>query len=445
MGKKLDALLGRGFKTKKFKSLVNLAIKRLGVLKKQHQSRCSLAISDVTQILKQGHHERALLRAEQVVKEQNMLDVFGMIDTYCYLLLERVSLLEHAKECPEELKEGISSLIYTATRCGEFPELQDLRAVFASRFGKEFVDRSAQLRNNCGVSPKVIQKLSTRMHTIESRMKVLREIAKENDIVLQIEEDVPVYPEKLEKIEADEKKEDQPETKKSPTSLAESPKSLFDKPSNDTEGVRMRDRISDVVKMKGKYKDVAHAAQAAFESAAHAASAARAAVELSWYDSDDRRSPRNSTEQPIIKISDSREIIKSGPQSIQANESRAIGDLNSEDNLEKLNHDEEEALVRRSQSTSNEDTGDGKLKEIEEPCDEEKIVRAQVKKAIFDSIDFDTIDGGRMLLFESYINNEALSSKAVHDEELPENESGDNTNRNRKTSSGVKSRKTNHG
>ncbi|GAA0187253.1 hypothetical protein LIER_34541 [Lithospermum erythrorhizon] len=327
MGKKLDALLGRRFKTKKFISIINHAISRLVVLKNQHQSRCSVAMSDVTQILKLGHHERALLRAEQVVKEQSIFDVFHMIEIYCYLLVERVSLLEHAKECPDELKEAISSLIYTATRCGEFPELQDLCSVFSSRFGKEFVDRAAELRNNCGVSPKIIQKLSTRMHTIESRVKVVREIAMENNIPLQIEEDgSSVHLEKQGKVEADEKKENQPETTtNSTTSPAESPEPLFDKANNAPEDVNILDRMSDARKMKGKYKDVAHAAQAAFESAAHAAVAARAAVELSWFDShdpDDKKSPRNSMQQTIINGSDSSEIIESEPQSSRANYSR---------------------------------------------------------------------------------------------------------------------------
>lgn len=49
----------------------------------------------------------------------------------------------------------MSSLVYAATRCGQFPELQELRTVFTSRFGKEFVTCAIQLRNNCRVNPTV--------------------------------------------------------------------------------------------------------------------------------------------------------------------------------------------------------------------------------------------------------------------------------------------------
>lgn len=175
-----------------------------------------------------------------------MLDVLSVVEGYCYLLSERVVQLEHQKDCPDELKEAISSLIFIATRCGDFPELVQLRSLFSAKFGKEFTSRAVDLRNNCGVNPKVIQKLSTRMPSYEDRLMVLKEIAADNNIALQIEEE---------------------------TNNEEATKGKNDVgiPVLDTEG-------------RGKYKDVADAAQAAFESAAYAAAAARVAVELSRSD-----------------------------------------------------------------------------------------------------------------------------------------------------------------
>ena len=136
MGKKLDALLGRAFKPSKFKSLISLAISRLAVFKNQRQVRCNQARSDVVQLLELGHYDRALLRVrfdpsfwkyffvfsvgllssfelnlgffgqvEQVIKEQNMLDVFVMLEGYCNLVIERVHLIEQ-----ERLVSSIISL-----------------------------------------------------------------------------------------------------------------------------------------------------------------------------------------------------------------------------------------------------------------------------------------------------------------------------------------------
>ena len=155
MGKKLDALLGRTFKTKKFKALLNLALTRLSILKNQRQVRCSHATSDVTELLKLGQHENAYHRVDQVIKDQSTLDVLFFIHGYFTLLLDRVHLFEHNRDCPDELLEAVSSLLFAASRIGEFPELQEIRNVLVSRFGKDIAARSIELRSNCGVNPKV--------------------------------------------------------------------------------------------------------------------------------------------------------------------------------------------------------------------------------------------------------------------------------------------------
>ena len=59
------------------------------------------------------------------------------------------------RECPNELNEAVSSLLFAASRCGEMPELQKIRRMFTSRFGKEFATRAVELCTNCGVNPKV--------------------------------------------------------------------------------------------------------------------------------------------------------------------------------------------------------------------------------------------------------------------------------------------------
>lgn len=259
MGKKLDALLGRKFKTSKLKTALNLAISRLTILQNHRRAKFTIARSDLVQLLRFNHHEQALLRVEQVIKDQNMLDVYDMIHGYCQLLIQRINFIEQSNDCPEELKEAASSILYAAPRCGEFPELQEIRAILTTRFGKEFVYGAIELKSNCGVSQKMIQKLSSKQSSFECRMMVLSGIAKENGIVLQLEKNsTEIIEEKL----VVEKKPSQLNTKV--TVLPEKIKKVLS--------------LSESMK---KYRDVTEAAQDAFESAAYAAAAARAAVELS--------------------------------------------------------------------------------------------------------------------------------------------------------------------
>ncbi|KAL8161336.1 hypothetical protein V2J09_012825 [Rumex salicifolius] len=278
MGRKLDAMLGRKFRPSRLRPLANLALSRLAVLKSQRQPRLSLARTDVVHFLGLGQHDRALLRVEQVIKEQNMMDVLAMIESYCCVVIERIDLIQD-KECPEEMKEAVSSLIFASSRTGEFPELQELRAVFASCFGKEFVARSVELRNNCGVNIKMIQKLSTRQPSLQTRMKALREIADENGIALNLED------------ATEERLDNQ--------------NSQLDQQMSENVEEELNGSVGDT---KRKYKDVADAAQAAFQSAANAAEAAKAAVELSRYrppdnDSNDTRDIQRKEEWKNKEIS----------------------------------------------------------------------------------------------------------------------------------------------
>ncbi|RZC61154.1 hypothetical protein C5167_022914 [Papaver somniferum] len=275
MGRRMDALLGRTFKVAKLRNLVNLAVSRLAVLKNQRQVRCSQARSDVIQLLNLDHQDRALLRVEVVIKEQNMLDAFGMVESYCHLLLERSVLIENSKVCPQELDEAISGLIFAASRCGEFPELQEIREMFTSRYGKEFTARAVELRNNSGVNRKIVLKFSTQQPSLEVRMKVLKEIASENGITLRFEEDTPII--NKDNLELNQK-QSQTETDLSSAKLDDS------KVGNEMD---RNEQYSGSLRAR-KYRNVASAAQAAFESAATAAEAARAAVELSQSESHDK-------------------------------------------------------------------------------------------------------------------------------------------------------------
>ncbi|XP_078155420.1 uncharacterized protein LOC144551348 isoform X2 [Carex rostrata] len=257
MGRKLDRFLGRISKENaKLKSLLAVTGSQAVVLKTRREVRCTNSRDDVTQLLSLGHHDRALLRVEHVIKEQNMVDVYSMIESYCYVISERCDLLEKTRECPEELREAVAGLIFGTSRCGDLQVLQDVRRIFVSKFGKDFVQAATELRNGCAVDPKLIQKLSTRLPSIEIRQRVLQEIASEKGIKLEFNDEISFH-----------------------TPPAETTTTV------DQKLPEKQDLDETFLKVEsGKYKDVNAAAQAAFQSAANAAAAAKAAIELAKLD-----------------------------------------------------------------------------------------------------------------------------------------------------------------
>ncbi|KAL1566589.1 IST1-like protein [Salvia divinorum] len=186
MGKRLNALLGRSSSaSKKLRMVANLAVSRIVLLRNLHGVRCSQARSDVIQLLhQQPHQQHALVRVEQVIKEQNSLDALVMIEMCCHILKESTEIITNSRECPDEVKEAVSSLIFAASRTGEFPELQEIRRIFTSKYGKDFAYSAVELRNGCRVYPKLVEGLSTERASIETRQNLLVQIAKDNGITL---------------------------------------------------------------------------------------------------------------------------------------------------------------------------------------------------------------------------------------------------------------------
>ncbi|KAG0478067.1 hypothetical protein HPP92_012786 [Vanilla planifolia] len=261
----------------KLKTFLGLAVSRVAVLRNHRQSRSAQAQADVAHLLLLGQQDRALLRAEMVIKERNMLDVLAMVETYCHLLTDRAFLLHNQKECPEELKEAAAGLAFVASRCRDMPELREVRRIFSSRFGKEFSTAATELRNNCGVSSKIVQKFSTRQPSLESRIQVTKEIAKEKGIKVEIIEPSPESTEH-------QKTQHSPDTPPPPPNDACDFHQLL--------GRKAREM---------NHKDVGSAAQAAYESAAYAAVAARTAVEL--YRSESRNRTKGVDDsQSVIKL-----------------------------------------------------------------------------------------------------------------------------------------------
>jgi vacuolar protein sorting-associated protein IST1 len=61
------------------------------------------------------------------------------------------------RECPEDLKGVIATMLYVAPRCGDLPELQEIRTYLRSIYGDEFCTTAANIESQSNlVDRKVI-------------------------------------------------------------------------------------------------------------------------------------------------------------------------------------------------------------------------------------------------------------------------------------------------
>ncbi|PWA75366.1 regulator of Vps4 activity in the MVB pathway protein [Artemisia annua] len=137
---------------------------------------------DIALLLQSGQDATARIRVEHVLREQNILAANEFVELFCELIVQRLSIIAKQRDCPADLKEGISSLIFAAPRCSEIPELVALRDIFEKKYGKDFVSAATDLRPDCGVNRMLIEKLSVRTPAGEVKLKVLKEIAKEYQV-----------------------------------------------------------------------------------------------------------------------------------------------------------------------------------------------------------------------------------------------------------------------
>uniref|UniRef100_A0ACD5XIY9 Uncharacterized protein n=1 Tax=Avena sativa TaxID=4498 RepID=A0ACD5XIY9_AVESA len=168
--------------TAKLKSLLELAVSRIAVARRPRVARKSIASSDVSQLLALGHLDRSLSRAEQVIQEDNMLEAFSIIELYCNRLIEQAAQLDKPQECDEELREAAASIMFAVGWCGDLPELLFARTILADKFGSDF---AVAAKEGTGiVDPILVWKLSGNTANMELKKKVAKEIAAENNVLV---------------------------------------------------------------------------------------------------------------------------------------------------------------------------------------------------------------------------------------------------------------------
>lgn len=110
--------------------------------------------TDIVNFLKNGQDSEAYRRAELLLEELRIISCYDLIERFCDCISENLSLMLKKRECPEECREAVSSLIYATAWVPDVPELKDLRAVFTKRFGNfiassvnhELVEKTELLR-----------------------------------------------------------------------------------------------------------------------------------------------------------------------------------------------------------------------------------------------------------------------------------------------------------
>jgi vacuolar protein sorting-associated protein IST1 len=143
----------------KLKSNLRLCNNRLGLLKKKKTEINLKNRREIAELLKDGKIERGRIKTEHIVREDYVVEVMEILQTYCDLLLARFGIFEAKAEVDPALEAAIATLIWCVPRLSaEVNELNVIKQQFAAKYTKNYVDSCLENKLK-KVNSAVIQKL----------------------------------------------------------------------------------------------------------------------------------------------------------------------------------------------------------------------------------------------------------------------------------------------
>ncbi|KAK9069620.1 hypothetical protein SSX86_011524 [Deinandra increscens subsp. villosa] len=121
---------------------------RIENIKKRRASGNKFLKTRAWELLRTGHHSDAFRKVEEIYQDQDRSLCYDFLERFCTLVLDQLTPMTNQRECPEECKEAVSSLMYAARRFGAMPELHKLNSLFYKKYwtsvesfvNKEFLD-----------------------------------------------------------------------------------------------------------------------------------------------------------------------------------------------------------------------------------------------------------------------------------------------------------------
>ncbi|PIA30666.1 hypothetical protein AQUCO_05400043v1 [Aquilegia coerulea] len=170
------------------KKLIRRVQCRLKLLKNKRDSIVRQLRKDVVQLIKNGHEECAFTRIEQLYKDQSVKAVYDLLDNFCDFIIINLSYIRRHRDCPNDINEAVSSLLYASARCGDLPELIKLRKLFGERYGQKFAMTAVELHHGNLVNRQIIENLSVKSIPDDFKIVQMKEIARDNDLQLHYHE-----------------------------------------------------------------------------------------------------------------------------------------------------------------------------------------------------------------------------------------------------------------
>nr|KYP46885.1 IST1-like protein [Cajanus cajan] len=167
-------------KASRCKKMIKRAQCRLIQLKNKRQVMATQLRKDLADLIQNGHEETAITRVDDLIQDESLIATYELLDIFFVFILQKLSYIRRHKDCPPDINEAVSSLIFASARCGDFPELYVIRKLFGQRYGKHFATAAVELFPGNLVNKKLIVNLSVMSLPDFQKYIVVDEIARDN-------------------------------------------------------------------------------------------------------------------------------------------------------------------------------------------------------------------------------------------------------------------------
>ena len=171
-----------GYKASKLKPQLKMAVTRFQISANKKSAIMKQQIREIATLLADDppKEEKARIKAEALIRDDNTVEAYEILQLNCELLSERIHLISHSRDCPQDLVSCVSTVIW-ASVVVDIPELIEVRKQFKYKYGKEFDECAMQ---NIGgiLNERVTAKLSVQPPSAYLVQTYLEKIADEHEV-----------------------------------------------------------------------------------------------------------------------------------------------------------------------------------------------------------------------------------------------------------------------
>ncbi|XP_073225727.1 uncharacterized protein [Cicer arietinum] len=128
------------------------------------------------------------MMVEQLIQDESLVAAYELLDQFFEFILKKFSYIRKHKDCPTDINEAISSIIFASARFGDFPELYPIRKLFVERYGKDFETEAIELFPGNHVNTELKENLSVKSVPHDLKYRVVDEITRDNALQIKMKE-----------------------------------------------------------------------------------------------------------------------------------------------------------------------------------------------------------------------------------------------------------------